>query len=199
VIYELEYKRGRRALVADEIGLSLDTGDFAILESEEGEDVGKVVWKGIVELAKEDLPETARLLRRAEIGEVNGQAARERREADALDVFGQNIKNHELPMDPLEVDFPGGDSVPITFYFFAPHRIDFRELVRSLARIYRTRIVLRQVSPRQRAQWAGGCGSCGRSFCCSAFMRSMPQCLRKQPRLRSCRTVRPSLSAGAAS
>lgn len=151
VVYELVYRRGRRVLVSEEPGMSLETEEHALFKLDDKDEVGKVVWKGIVHLEEADVPETAVLMRRAEQREVDVQAARERREAEALDVFGEKIGEHDLPMDPLEVDFPGNGQ-PITFYFFAPHRVDFRELVRTLARIYRTRIELRQVSPRQRAQ-----------------------------------------------
>ena len=94
------------------------------------------------------------------------------KEIDALEVFGRKIAEHDLPMNPEEVHFEG-DKGRITFYFTAKNRVDFRDLVRTLARIYQCRIKLRQINLRQAAQRLGDCGTCGRVLCCASFLHKL--------------------------
>jgi cell fate regulator YaaT (PSP1 superfamily) len=80
------------------------------------------------------------------------------------------IREHELPMKVVGVDYVGGPPV-FTIYFSAPHRVDFRALVRDLASRLSGRVELRQVGPRDEARLQGGIGPCGRDLCCATFLK----------------------------
>jgi cell fate regulator YaaT (PSP1 superfamily) len=80
------------------------------------------------------------------------------------------IRDHDLPMKVIGVDYTGGPPV-FTIYFSAPHRVDFRALVRDLAGRLSGRVELRQVGPRDEARLQGGIGPCGRDLCCATFLK----------------------------
>jgi cell fate regulator YaaT (PSP1 superfamily) len=96
------------------------------------------------------------------------------RRADARVIAKRTIRQHGLPMKVVGIDFvdrrPDVDQLVIV-YFSAPHRVDFRELVRDLARALRARIELRQVGARDEARLQGGIGPCGRDLCCATFLK----------------------------
>ena len=91
------------------------------------------------------------------------------KEEEIMKVFTRKIAEHKLDMKPIDVDYTF-DGSKILFYFTAESRVDFRELVKDLAAIYRTRIELRQIGVRDEAKMLGGLGICGRAFCCSSFL-----------------------------
>ena len=88
---------------------------------------------------------------------------------EAFNICLRKIKNHDLPMRLIDVEFTF-DVNKIIFYFTADGRIDFRELVKDLASVFRTRIELRQIGVRDEAKMLGGIGSCGRPLCCATFL-----------------------------
>ena len=98
------------------------------------------------------------------IVDENKQAARE-----AYEVCVQKIQSHDLDMKLVDVEYTF-DRNKVIFYFTADGRIDFRELVKDLAAIFRTRIELRQIGVRDEAKMLGGIGPCGRMLCCSTFL-----------------------------
>ncbi len=91
------------------------------------------------------------------------------KEQEIMKVFTEKIAEHKLEMKPIDIDCTF-DGSKILFYFTAESRVDFRELVKDLAAIYRTRIELRQIGVRDEAKMLGGLGICGRKFCCSSFL-----------------------------
>ena len=93
-----------------------------------------------------------------------------RKRAEARSVSKRLIKRHDLPMKVVGVDYLDHDNV-YTVYFSAPHRVDFRALVRDLARNLRARVELRQIGPRDEARLQGGIGPCGRDLCCATFLK----------------------------
>nr|WP_312279305.1 regulatory iron-sulfur-containing complex subunit RicT [Oscillibacter sp.] len=94
-----------------------------------------------------------------------------KRESDAFDVCEKKIQDHGLDMKLVNVSF-SFEGTKIIFYFTADGRVDFRELVRDLAGVFRARIELRQIGVRDEAKMIGGLGICGRPFCCSQFLDS---------------------------
>ena len=94
---------------------------------------------------------------------------RRRQEKEIMQVFSDKIAQHKLDMKPIDVDCTF-DGSKILFYFTSDGRVDFRELVKDLASVYRTRIELRQIGVRDEAKMLGGLGICGRPFCCSSFL-----------------------------
>ena len=91
------------------------------------------------------------------------------KESDAFKICAQKIKEHNLEMKLTEVEY-AFDGSKILFYFTADGRIDFRDLVKDLASIFKTRIELRQIGVRDEAKLIGGLGICGRKLCCSTFL-----------------------------
>ncbi|MBR4306050.1 MAG: stage 0 sporulation protein, partial [Ruminiclostridium sp.] len=91
------------------------------------------------------------------------------KEQEIMKVFTDKIAEHNLEMKPIDIECTF-DGSKILFYFTAESRVDFRELVKDLAAIYRTRIELRQIGVRDEAKMLGGLGICGRRFCCSSFL-----------------------------
>jgi cell fate regulator YaaT (PSP1 superfamily) len=93
-----------------------------------------------------------------------------RRRTEGRSVAKRLIRKHELPMKVIGVDYLDGENI-FKVYFSAPHRVDFRALVRDLARGMQARVELRQVGPRDEARLQGGIGPCGRDLCCATFLK----------------------------
>jgi cell fate regulator YaaT (PSP1 superfamily) len=91
------------------------------------------------------------------------------KEKEAFVICQNKIEEHQLPMNLIDVEYTF-DRGKIVFYFTAEGRVDFRELVRDLAAVFRTRIELRQIGVRDEAKMLGGIGSCGRVLCCTTFL-----------------------------
>jgi cell fate regulator YaaT (PSP1 superfamily) len=97
-------------------------------------------------------------------------ASNRARRAEARVAARRLVREHELPMKIIAVDYLDAPNV-FTIYFSAPHRVDFRALVRDLAARLRGRVELRQIGPRDEARLQGGIGPCGRDLCCATFLK----------------------------
>jgi cell fate regulator YaaT (PSP1 superfamily) len=167
-LYEVLYRRPYRTLFFLSGGDKLALGDEVVLGGEHG--VGQVVWKGRGDPETESVIGAASV-RKASNADQDRALDLRQKERAALEIFQNKISEHGLPMKSVEVTWEA-DGSRITFYFTADHRVDFRELVRDLASIYRRRIELRQINPRKETQMLGGCGACGRALCCSSFLET---------------------------
>ena len=94
----------------------------------------------------------------------------EEKEKEAFKICLEKIKNYNLPMKLIDVDFTY-DKTKITFYYWAEGRVDFRKLVKDLAKIFNCRIEMRQIGLRDEAKIKGGFGICGRQLCCATFLK----------------------------
>ncbi len=168
--YEVAFKQECRGLFEDAGQGEINVGDYVVVASEKGEEIGQVTQKGDLTELKGKGREVGRVVRRATPEDVEQLQERRRKEAEALLVCRQKVVQHNLKMKPLDVEYEY-DGSRITFYFTANGRIDFRELVKDLARTYRTRIELRQIGFRVETKRMGGFGICGRSLCCAAFIQ----------------------------
>jgi cell fate regulator YaaT (PSP1 superfamily) len=90
---------------------------------------------------------------------------------EAFDICKEKIKEHKLPMKLIDVEY-SFDKTKITFYYWADGRIDFRNIVKDLARIFNCRIEMRQIGLRDEAKVKGGCGICGQPLCCARFLKN---------------------------
>ncbi len=157
--------------VSDSLKSDIKQGDFVILDAGEcREEVGKVVFMHDFDAADEDAP---CLLRKANASDLQRIATLKREEEEAFSLFMKKVVEYNLDMQPVCVFF-SFDGKHADFVFTAPERIDFRNLVKDLASRYRKKIFLEQVGPRDRSALAGGCGSCGRTLCCSTFLKDRP-------------------------
>lgn len=151
--------------------LSVTTGTLVIVEADRGIDAGRILRPDAGRLQVNPNRPVRRILRVA-TEEENRHLDRVRSDDEgALKVCRERVAASGLPMQVIEAEHQF-DGNRVTFYFTADGRIDFRALVRDLAKIFRTRIELRQINPREAARRQGGLGPCGRSLCCGCFLQS---------------------------
>lgn len=165
----VRFKKAGKIYYFDPGDLSIEKDDFVIVETVRGVEYGRaVVPRKQVEEHDVVLP-LKKVVRIADhkdrmIVEENKQAAQE-----AYDVCNEKVNGHQLDMKLVDVEYTF-DRNKVIFYFTADGRVDFRELVKDLAAIFRTRIELRQIGVRDEAKMLGGIGPCGRMLCCSTFL-----------------------------
>ena len=164
----VSFTRYGRLYYLDPGGHSPKVGDKVLVPTDAGPEVAECVWAP--QWVSEDidgLPVCAGVADEEHLGRDEGNR---RRRAEARSVSKRLIKRHELPMKIVGVDYLDADNV-YTVYFSAPQRVDFRALVRDLARNLRARVELRQIGPRDEARLQGGIGPCGRDLCCATFLK----------------------------
>jgi cell fate regulator YaaT (PSP1 superfamily) len=151
-------------------GVQLKRGDFAIIETEKGEDLATVVFPDR-EITPAEGQEFKKIIRKATEQDIENLKKNREEEPKALEECKKLVEQHGLEMKLLKAEYTL-DRTRVTFYFTADGRVDFRQLVRDLARIFKTRIEMRQVGVRDATKILGGFGICGREFCCSTFLRN---------------------------
>ncbi len=150
-------------------GVSFSRGDMAVVETSRGIECGEVVLPNR-EVTEDKLVSPLKsIIRRATPEDIRRLKENREREKEIMRVFTEKIKQHKLDMKPIDIEYTF-DGNKILFYFTSDGRVDFRELVKDLASVYRTRIELRQIGVRDEAKMLGGLGICGRPFCCSSFL-----------------------------
>ena len=150
-------------------GLDVNRGDRVIVETGRGLEIGTVVIPS-QEFEEDRLPTPLNSINRIATEEDFAQLEENRELAlKALPIGAEAIERHELKMRLVKVEY-AFDRSRIIFYFSADGRVDFRMLVRDLARIFHTRIELRQIGVRDEAKMVGGLGGCGRPLCCASFL-----------------------------
>ena len=153
----------------DPAGLKLLPGDHVIVKTDLGEDYATVVLPAH-ELADDKITgELKPVLRIATEEDEERIALNRKNEWDAVRITRDRVKKREMEMKIIRADYTF-DRSKVTIYFTADGRVDFRELVRDLASIFRTRIELRQVGVRDETKLLGGIGPCGREFCCATWL-----------------------------
>lgn len=147
----------------------LVAGDCVIVETARGLEYGEVVI-GPREVPEEAIVAPLKTVQRKATSEDSTKVEDNRlKEQEAFTLCEQKIKAHSLDMKLVDVEYTF-DVNKIIFYFTAEGRIDFRDLVKDLAAVFRTRIELRQIGVRDEAKMMGGIGCCGRPLCCSTFL-----------------------------
>lgn len=155
----------------DSNNLSLKIGDNVIVETKIGKEYGTVkIIRRNIDDSKIDIS-TKKVLAIASKEDEKHHLENLEEEKKALKICREKIKEHELEMNLTEVKYLF-DNTKLIFYFTADTRIDFRELVKDLASIFRTRIELRQISTRDQIKRMGGNGVCGRELCCCSFLKN---------------------------
>ncbi len=147
----------------------LEPGMHVIVETVRGPELAKVAYAAREVDESEITGELKPVLRRAEPRDFERLASLNARQDELLARCAEKIAEHGLPMRLVKAEY-SFDGSRLTFYFTADKRVDFRSLVRDLARTFRTRIELRQIGPRDEAKLLGGIGPCGRLLCCATFL-----------------------------
>lgn len=148
----------------------LSIGDYVLVDTNRGRDVGAVIAGPKQVPAKELIGDLKPVIRRVGNRELLEMERLYEKEDDALQHCRELIREHKLPMKVLKAEY-NYDGSRLLFYFSAEGRVDFRDLVRSLARIFRTRIDLHQVGVRDEAKLVGDQGICGRLLCCRDWLQ----------------------------
>jgi cell fate regulator YaaT (PSP1 superfamily) len=170
----VSFNRYGRLYYFDPGELRPSVGDRVLVPTDDGPEVAECVWAP--QWVDEDTSGFPRLVGMAIEEDLRRDELQRKRKAEAKVAAKRLIREHGLPMKVVAVDHvPGQDdggtgSGRTTIYFTAPHRVDFRALVRDLGATLRCRVELRQLSARDSARVQGGIGSCGRDLCCATFL-----------------------------
>ena len=183
MMIEIVFKGERKELYANPQQFPFKVAEFAIVEAEKGEDLGVVNQIGHLLERKKGDNVLRNILRKPSITDMERYWDNKEKEKAAYKVCKLKISEHNLNMKLVDVEYQF-DNNKITFYFTAEKRVDFRELVKDLASVYKVRIELRQIGVRDEAKRIGGYGICGRKLCCTSFLKEFEpittQCAKEQ-------------------
>nr|WP_207781884.1 regulatory iron-sulfur-containing complex subunit RicT [Phytoactinopolyspora limicola] len=172
MVMAVTFTRYGKLYYLDPGGHTPRVGDKVLVPTEDGPEVAECIWAP--QWVSDDIDGLPVCAGVATDEDLARDERNRRRRAEARVVARRLIRDHRLPMKVVGVDFVDTredvDQL-ITIYFSAPQRVDFRDLVRDLARTLRARIDLRQLGPRDEARVQGGVGPCGRETCCSTFLK----------------------------
>ncbi|MEV0406608.1 regulatory iron-sulfur-containing complex subunit RicT [Actinoallomurus sp. NPDC050550] len=163
----VSFMRYGRLYYLDPGPYSPKVGDKVLVPTEAGAEVAECIWAPQYVSEDVELPVCAGIAGEEHLAR---DEANRRRRTEARSIAKRLIRKHELPMKVIGVDYLDRDNT-YKIYFSAPHRVDFRALVRDLARAMKARVELRQVGPRDEARLQGGIGPCGRDLCCATFLK----------------------------
>jgi len=165
----VRFKDAGKIYSFDPDGFSFEIGDHVIVETVRGVEYGEVVAEEKMVEEKDVVSPLKKIIRKATDKDWEIVLANREKEQSAFITCNEKIKKHDLDMKLVDVEYTF-DAKKVIFYFTADGRVDFRELVKDLASVFRTRIELRQIGVRDQAKFLGGIGPCGRECCCSSFL-----------------------------
>lgn len=165
----VRFKEVGKIYYFDPDGQELKKGDRVIVETVRGVECGEVALENREISDEEIVKPLKKLIRKADEKDLRTLEENKKKEKNAFGICQKKIADHKLDMKLVDVEytFDGGK---VLFYFTADGRVDFRELVKDLAGVFRTRIELRQIGVRDESKMIGGLGICGRPFCCRSFL-----------------------------
>ncbi len=165
----VRFKKAGKVYYFDPDQLQIDEGANVIVETARGIEFGEVVIPVRDVNDDEIVAPLKKVMRIANEEDVRHASENSRKEKEAFATCLQKIKDHDLDMKLIDVEYTF-DNNKILFYFTADGRVDFRELVKDLASVFKTRIELRQIGVRDESKMMGGIGICGRVLCCSSYL-----------------------------
>ena len=165
----VRFKKAGKIYYFDPADVPVNKGDHVIVETARGIEYGECVI-GKREIPDEQIVSPLKPVLRVSTGEDDANHHNNKAKAqEALKICSEKIKTHNLDMKLIDVEYTF-DNNKVIFYFTADGRIDFRELVKDLAAIFRTRIELRQIGVRDESKMVKGLGPCGREICCGSWL-----------------------------
>ena len=165
----VRFKKAGKIYYFDPADMNIQKDTYVVVETARGIEFGECVI-GIKEINKNDIVAPLKsVLRIATEEDIDRHFKNKDKEKDAFNICLKKIQEHGLTMKLIDVEYTF-DNNKVIFYFTADGRVDFRELVKDLATIFKTRIELRQIGVRDEAKMLGGLGPCGRPMCCSSFL-----------------------------
>ncbi|MDR2610733.1 MAG: stage 0 sporulation protein [Clostridiales Family XIII bacterium] len=166
----VSFKKAGKLFYFDTDGLELNNGDNVVVETGRGISFGTV--KGpVFDLSDGSFAKSLKkVMRKATPEDEEKNAQNLAKRDDAMDTCREIVQKHDLDMKLIDAEYTF-DGSKIVFYFTSEKRVDFRELVKELAGVFRRRIEMRQVGVRDEAKMLSGIGNCGRCFCCSGWLQ----------------------------
>lgn len=165
----IRFKRAGKIYYFDPDNLQVEKGTNVIVETARGMEFGTVT-SGIKEVSESAIvPPLKKIIRIADENDVNQHRENVRKKQRALELCQEKVNKHGLQMKLIDVEYTF-DNSKIIFYFTADGRVDFRELVKDLAGVFKMRIELRQIGVRDEAKMVGGIGTCGKGLCCHTWL-----------------------------
>mgnify|MGYP001533061041 FL=1 len=165
----VRFKEVGKIYYFDPDGQELKKGDRVIVETVRGVECGEVALENREISDEEIVKPLKKLIRKADEKDLRTLEENKKKEKNAFGICQKKIADHKLDMKLVDVEY-AFDGGKVLFYFTADGRVDFRELVKDLAGVFRTRIELRQIGVRDESKMIGGLGICGRPFCCRSFL-----------------------------
>ena len=169
LVVGIRFKKAGKIYYFGPNGLDLNEEDHVIVETARGVEFGDVAVAPKEGPEEEIVQPLKSVIRKATEEDEKQVAENRKKEIEAIQVGEKKISEHKLLMHLVDVELTF-DNSKLIFYFTADGRIDFRELVKDLAAVFKTRIELRQIGVRDEAKMLGGMGPCGLTLCCSTFM-----------------------------
>lgn len=169
VVVGVRFKKAGKIYYFDPLELEITQGDSVVVETARGVEFGQCV------IGKRDINDSEIIsplkpvLRVATAEDIHSHTENKQKAKEAFRVCLEKIKQHELDMKLIDVEYTF-DNNKVIFYFTADGRIDFRELVKDLASVFKTRIELRQIGVRDESKMVKGLGPCGREICCGSWL-----------------------------
>lgn len=165
----VRFRTAGKVYFFDPLQLEIKRGDHVIVETARGIEFGTVV-AGVHEVEDDKVIQPLKpVMRIAGERDIEQEAANKEKEKEAFKICKEKILKHGLEMKLIDAEYTF-DNNKVLFYFTADGRIDFRELVKDLAAVFRTRIELRQIGVRDETKIRGGIGICGRELCCHTYL-----------------------------
>ena len=168
-VVDIQFRPGQKIYFFDPAGFSLRAGDHVIIDTARGPEFGTCVAGNHTVSGKDIVVPLRPVLRPATQQDEEAAAKNQEKEQKAYQVCLEKIAEQALDMQLVSAEC-AFDGSRILFFFTADDRVDFRDLVKSLAATFHTRIELRQIGVRDKAKMVGGLGICGRPFCCASFL-----------------------------
>ena len=168
-IVGIRFKKAGKIYYFNPAEIDIQKNDCVIVETARGVELGEVVV-GPREVAEEDIVAPLKdVIRKTTEEDRQRHLENKEKEKEAFEICLEKIIAHQLDMKLIDVEYTF-DNNKVIFYFTADGRVDFRELVKDLASVFRTRIELRQIGVRDEAKMLGGIGTCGKSLCCATWL-----------------------------
>lgn len=165
----VRFRTAGKVYFFDPAGMEINTGDHVIVETARGIEFGHVVL-GSREVDESKVVQPLKsMIRMATAADEETERRNKEKEKEAFGICLEKIKKHNLQMKLIDAEYTF-DNNKVLFYFTADGRIDFRELVKDLAAVFKTRIELRQIGVRDETKIMGGIGICGRPLCCHTYL-----------------------------
>ena len=165
----VRFRKAGKVYFFDPAGMEIKTGDHVIVETARGIEFGHVVLGNREVEDKKVVQPLKPVIRMATRADEEVERKNKEKEKQAFKICLEKIKQHDLQMKLIDAEYTF-DNNKVLFYFTADGRIDFRELVKDLAAVFKTRIELRQIGVRDETKIMGGVGICGRALCCHSYL-----------------------------